>query len=196
MVAEPPRLWNQMNRWFTSTSTQLWSTRVRVFPCIPDEDEWRLRIGFKERKIFHLGSSYMSQSADWWPIIVTCDYFRKKLCTWPFCEILVLFAIIARCSWRVAQPPVALVVLLELEMPILNTVKHSNGEVLTGRLWRLDTPYFNALPFFSNITLMDEMAGPLQRYFSQGGQEGSYGDLLIVSFFIISWRNDYWNIFH
>jgi hypothetical protein len=57
-----------------------------------------------------------------------------------------------------------------------NTVQHSNGEILTGRLWRKDHSFFNKLPFYSNVPRMDEMAGPLEQSLS----EGDFKTLLLV----------------
>jgi len=66
-----------------------------------------------------------------------------------------------------------------LSMSLQNTVQHSNGELLTGRLWRKSLPYFDNLPFYSNIPRMDEIPGPLQKALDQGSQEG-YSALLVV----------------
>lgn len=66
-------------------------------------------------------------------------------------------------------------------MAYRNTTKHSSGEILTGRLWRKDEAFFNDLPFYSDIPRLDDMAGPLRGALGEGGQEGSYGALLIVS---------------
>ena len=47
-------------------------------------------------------------------------------------------------------------------MSIHNTIIHSSGEILTGRLWREDHhSFFNNLPFYTNIPRMDDMASPL-----------------------------------
>jgi hypothetical protein len=48
-----------------------------------------------------------------------------------------------------------------------NTTRHSNGEILTGRLWRKEHALFQNLPFYSNLPRMDEMPGPLEGAFGQ-----------------------------
>jgi hypothetical protein len=63
------------------------------------------------------------------------------------------------------------------KMVLMNTVKHSNGEILTGRLWRKSHTFFDNLPFYSNIPRIDEMAATLE----QGLGEGGFQTLLIVS---------------
>jgi hypothetical protein len=62
----------------------------------------------------------------------------------------------------------------------LNTVKSSNGEILTGKLWRKDHKFFKDLPFYTDIPRMDEIAGPLREALGEGSVEGSYGALLVV----------------
>ena len=72
-------------------------------------------------------------------------------------------------------------------MSFQNTVKHSNGEILTGKLWRKDHSFFNGLPFYSNIPRMDDIAGSLQVALGNGAQvKGCYRALLVVSFLAIS----------
>jgi hypothetical protein len=71
-------------------------------------------------------------------------------------------------------------------MSLKNTVKCSNGEILTGRLWRKDHPFFNDLPFYSNIPRLDEIAGPLEKAFGGGNLEGCYRGLLVVMYLSIS----------
>jgi hypothetical protein len=60
----------------------------------------------------------------------------------------------------------------------MNAIVHSNGEILTGRLWREGHPYFKELPFHSDIARLDEMVGPMY-----GGREGDFKALLFVSSF-------------
>jgi hypothetical protein len=65
-------------------------------------------------------------------------------------------------------------------MSLQNTIRLSNGELLTGRLWRKSHSFFNNLPFFSDIPRMDEMAGPLETAFVDD-REGYFKELLVVS---------------
>jgi hypothetical protein len=66
----------------------------------------------------------------------------------------------------------------------MNTVIQSNGEILTGKVWRKQHPSFNGLPFYSNIPRMDEMAGPLQTTQSKGSGDQCFWALLVVRSFI------------
>jgi hypothetical protein len=49
----------------------------------------------------------------------------------------------------------------------LHIVKNSMGKVLTGKIWRKQHAFFKDLPFYSNITRMDEMTPPLQEALGQ-----------------------------
>ena len=71
---------------------------------------------------------------------------------------------------------------LFLKMSFLNTIKHSDGEILTGRLWRKHHPFFNDLPFHTNIMRMDYLADALAFAFNTQNREGYYRSLLVVSF--------------
>lgn len=66
-------------------------------------------------------------------------------------------------------------------MLFLNTIKHSSGEVLTGRLWRKESTLFSNLPFHSNILRMDEIGGPLQEALSNCSSEEWQSAVLVVS---------------
>jgi hypothetical protein len=66
----------------------------------------------------------------------------------------------------------------------MNTVIQTNGEILTGKLWRRQHSHFNGLPFYSNIPRMDEMAGPLKTVFSDRPENQSFCALLVVRHFI------------
>jgi len=59
-----------------------------------------------------------------------------------------------------------------------NTVIHSNGQLLTGKLWRMDHPFFNDLPFYSDILRMDNIGEELRRSLSM---DEWYGVMLVVS---------------
>lgn len=69
-----------------------------------------------------------------------------------------------------------------LPMSPPNTIQLSNGQILTGRLWRNQHPFFKNLPFFSDIPRKDEMAGPLEAAFNDDGKS-YYKELLVVSVF-------------
>jgi hypothetical protein len=60
----------------------------------------------------------------------------------------------------------------------MNTVKHSSGEILTGKLWRKDHGVMRQLPFYSNITGIDNLTA----LFEAACQEGSFKESLIVRF--------------
>ena len=62
----------------------------------------------------------------------------------------------------------------------MNIVLDSNGEIITGKLWRKKYPAFNKMPFFSSIPLKDEMGRPLKEALAEVGQEGFFAELLIV----------------
>jgi hypothetical protein len=61
-----------------------------------------------------------------------------------------------------------------------NTVKHSSGVDLTGKLWRKEHPFFKDLPFYSNIPRMDDLAESLGTALCEGRSGGFYNALLIV----------------
>jgi selenocysteine lyase/cysteine desulfurase len=60
----------------------------------------------------------------------------------------------------------------------MNTVRHSSGDLLTGKLWRKDHTFISQLPFYSNIARMDDIAAALETVH----WEGSFKTLLLVSF--------------
>jgi hypothetical protein len=70
-----------------------------------------------------------------------------------------------------------------LIMALKYKVSHSEGEFLTGKLWRKDHAGFRQLPFFSNIPRMDEMAEPLEKALLEVGGDGCCDASLVVSFF-------------
>lgn len=61
----------------------------------------------------------------------------------------------------------------------MNTVFTSNGEILTGRLWRKSHSHFKNLPFYSNVPRMDDMVVPLEDAVALGNN-GCYHTLLVV----------------
>lgn len=58
----------------------------------------------------------------------------------------------------------------------MNTVQTSNGEKLTGRLWRKQHTVFNKLPFYCDLAKMDTLQVSLKDALS----DGFYSSLLIV----------------
>jgi hypothetical protein len=56
-------------------------------------------------------------------------------------------------------------------MLLKNTVK-ANDEIITGKIWRMDHPFFANLPFYTNILRMDEIEGSLQKGLGGIGEEG------------------------
>jgi hypothetical protein len=67
-----------------------------------------------------------------------------------------------------------------MDLTFRNTIKDSNGEILTGRLWRLSNSTLKSLPFYLNLHEMDELAGPLQKAVDKRGVHGSFVALLMV----------------
>jgi hypothetical protein len=66
-------------------------------------------------------------------------------------------------------------------MPPLNTVRTPSGEIMTGRLWRLNHPFFKNLPFYCDILRREDIACDLSEVFGENAVEGCYKSLLIVS---------------
>jgi hypothetical protein len=64
------------------------------------------------------------------------------------------------------------------EMSIQNTVKHYNGETLTGKLWRKSHTFFKDLPFYTEIPRMDDIEGPLRSALSKGWE--GYRVMMVV----------------
>jgi hypothetical protein len=60
------------------------------------------------------------------------------------------------------------------------TSKNLNGDILTGKLWRKDTSIFNALPFYTNIPRMDDIAESLLEAVHEDSREGSCSSWLVV----------------
>ena len=58
-------------------------------------------------------------------------------------------------------------------------VKDSDSKYTTGRSWRKSHPFFNDLPFYSNVPRADCMAELLEEYLGKGG----YESLLLVSIY-------------
>jgi hypothetical protein len=65
-------------------------------------------------------------------------------------------------------------------MSIQHKTRDSNGEILTGRLWRKNHSFFKNLPFYSDIPRTDEIASTLQNALGERSLEGCYGALLLV----------------
>ena len=62
-------------------------------------------------------------------------------------------------------------------MSQMNTVRHTNGEILTGRLWRKSHTFFNDLSFYTDVPRTDDIGSFLEEELG----EGSFEALLIVS---------------
>lgn len=62
-----------------------------------------------------------------------------------------------------------------------NTIKDSNGQILTGKLWRKRHGFLKDLPFHSNVPRMEEMAESLLEALRKAGSEKSRMDVLVVS---------------
>jgi hypothetical protein len=57
------------------------------------------------------------------------------------------------------------------------TKRYTDDEILTGKIWRKHHPFFNNLPFYSDITRTEELADSLEKALSQ---EGCYKRLMVV----------------
>jgi hypothetical protein len=79
-------------------------------------------------------------------------------------------------------------------MLLPNTTKHSSGEILTGKLWRMDHPFFHQLPFHSDIPRMEELARPLGYALGESQEEGCFMPLLVVSGHSICKTYEYNNV--
>jgi hypothetical protein len=62
------------------------------------------------------------------------------------------------------------------------TKRYADDKILTGKLWRKHHPYFNDLPFYSDITRTEELAESLEKGLSQ---EGCYKSLMVVRLLVI-----------
>lgn len=60
----------------------------------------------------------------------------------------------------------------------VNTVQQLNGQVLTGKIWRKEHPFFKDLPFYSTIPTADDIGAAVRGSISC---EEWYGSLLEVS---------------
>ena len=89
---------------------------------------------------------------------------RIKICRWHVILIL-----------RIQQISLSTTMLLS---DATNTVQQSNGELLTGNIWRKEHPFINDLPFYSNIIRADDIGAALREWTSP---EEWYGSFLVVS---------------
>jgi hypothetical protein len=64
---------------------------------------------------------------------------------------------------------------------LLNTIRDSDGEIVTGKTWRKRHGFIKDLPFYSDIPRMEDMAASLQGALSQPTLETSGMPLLVVS---------------
>jgi hypothetical protein len=72
------------------------------------------------------------------------------------------------------------VTLLPTQM-LRNTIQDSNGQILTGQIWRQHHGFLKNLPFHTNIPRMEEIAGALQGALGQDRLEKSFIEVLLVS---------------
>lgn len=163
--------WNQMKK--RSTSTQFRRLHVRIFLHIPGEGS--MLVWFEIVKVTNVTSQSIRgrltntissrdpQKNDLEQVTVLHDY---TMC-WFQCQIFC--PLFCCCSPQGSQ----------MEM-MMNTIKNTDGEILTGRLWRKDHPFFKFFPFYTNIPRMDEIGAPLQKALGGRSQEGCYGALLVV----------------
>jgi hypothetical protein len=63
------------------------------------------------------------------------------------------------------------------------TSLNSNGEILTGKLWRKDLSFFSNLPFHSNILRMDDIAESLVGALDDHNGDEFCNGLLLVRFY-------------
>ena len=159
------------------TSTQLWS-RASTPSCV-----FRMRFMLSTCWFGFKGYSHSChrRSADGW-LISVCLVLNSTTRN-PHVMIQVRLFL--------PTPPIALASHPDSQMDasIQQTVKDSNGELLTGRRWRMNHPFFNTLPFYSDIPGMDDIAGPLQKALGERSVVGSFGALLVVRRLIISCSN-------
>jgi hypothetical protein len=65
-------------------------------------------------------------------------------------------------------------------MLVQNTIKHSSGEILTGKLWRQGHPFLKDLPFYSTLPRMDAMGEFLEDALGQSSASDRYKASLVV----------------
>ena len=92
--------------------------------------------------------------------------------------------------WLLLTPPPITVAITFMDMSIPYTIKDSNGELLTGRLWRKSHPFFHRLPFYSDILRMDDIARPLEESLAGRAMVGSFGTLLVVRTLTVTCSNE------
>ena len=69
---------------------------------------------------------------------------------------------------------------IHVTMSQIHIVKDKYGNDITGRSWRKTHPFFNDLPFYSNIPRADCMSELLEESLGEGG---GYKSLLLVSIY-------------
>jgi hypothetical protein len=181
----------------TLTSTRLRRTGVPIFPCTPDEgcDESVERI--RTRAKFWSENNLIDQSVDrWHNILITrkAEYTQLRMWLIPWhnqsrdmnVKKFTNLALERQYTLLLSNPsltysPVATPI---VKMSGQNTILHSNGEILTGRLWRKSHSFFKDLPFYSNIVRMDEMTGALVNA-DDDGRERCYKTMLFVCSFVV-----------
>ena len=164
---------------FLSTSTKLWRSRVRIFLCNPDEGSWTVCNVVNDKYKF-----------DFLVLIVTCKKFADCLLYyhvlyWAFRWGHVSVSCRKSEQWHLMYLPSQVLSTMSLQ----NIVRDSNGEILTGKLWRRQHLFFNELPFYSSIPRKDELEGSLKEALREVGQVGFYAKLLLVRWLLISQSN-------
>ena len=152
-------------------------TRVRVFPRILDEGYalfmvvwfWGLQSQLSQTFRGCLTNRCLPR-ADFDPMKSACDESR----VFDQRQFVFTLWLFQQSRWLRSHPG------SQMEVSIQNTVKDSNGEILTGSRWRKNYPFFNTLPFHSDIPRMDDIAGPLEKALGERSLVGSFGALLVV----------------
>ena len=151
---------------FASTSTQLWKSCVHNLPVYSG---WGTLIAFVTMVWREEGLSIFCLV-----FIITCLLIRgtmiKSICD----EVMPGRVIVVVSTW------LGFSFASTLPKLSMNTVKHSSGEILTGKLWWKDHGVMRQLPFYSNITGIDNLTTPLEA----ACQEGSFKESLIVRFIL------------
>ena len=94
------------------------------------------------------------------------------------------------CNISINNVLAVFVTLLSIQM-LCNTVRDSNGEILTGQIWRQRHGFFKNLPFYSNIPRMEDMSAALLGALGGNRLENPFIDVLLVSGY--NFQNKIWH---